>query len=449
MLFFIVGMVPQRIVFGKIHEMLVRFSRLFGTGFKSPLYQYGFLLLSFGIIHAAAFFLSSEFAWIMLWLGFLGVLGVGRAWVENEKLRTKIARKLSDLDPDELPDLRVSAFISAFQLFIVIPLLMKSSHEIFGLYDVPEDNTLADWLLLGVDLLFRSILDWSEIYGVNMSAIKLDTLGGRHLVMAFLLTIDFILIQGIVRIFSIRRTISEGVSAAVRDPEMAYRLGSRAVPSLLKMLDDTDIVGEECQHVIEALAVLRERRACDSIILHFENDDVHTTAVAAMVAIGYLPPLLSALSQTSARIRMGALTAIRRLADDDAIPALEIAMKTAGPEEREKIVRAFSSIGIKAHSCLIEALSDETKVVQLAALQGLTLDRGETLMLRLIEMAEDPDADVRLAAIDAMQRFSDGRVVAPLAAALEDEDVRISRQARRSLDHLESVVARKGTESDQ
>ncbi len=449
MLFFIVGMGPQRIVFGKIHEILVRFSRLFGTGFKSPFYQHGCLLLSFGIIHAAAFFLSSEFAWIMLWLGFLGVLGVGRAWVENEKLRTKIARKLSDFDPDELPDLRVSAFISAFQLFMVIPLLMKSSHEIFGLYDVPEDDTLADWLLLGVDLLFRSILDWSEIYGVNMSEIKLDSLGGRHLVMAFLLTIDFILIQGIVRIFSIRRTISEGVSAAVRDPEMAYRLGSRAVPSLLKMLDDSEIVGEECQHVIEALAVLRERRACDAIVTHFDDDDVHTTAVAAMVAIGYLPPLLTALSDTNSRIRLGALTAIRRMADGDAIPALQSSMESADIDEREKIVRAYSSIGIQAHPCLIEALSDDAKVVQLAALQGLALDRGETLMLRLIEMAGDPDADVRLAAIDAMQRFSDGRVVAPLAAALDDDDVRISRQARRSLDHLESVVARKGTESDQ
>ena len=177
-------------------------------------------------------------AWVMLWLGFFGVIGVGRAWVANEKLRTAIARKLSDADPDELPDLRISALLSSLQLFIVIPLLLKSSHAIFGLYAVPDDATLLDWMLLGVDLLFRSILDWSEIYGIKMSVIELDSLGGRHLVMAFLLTIDFILIQGIFRVFQIRRTISEGVAAAVRDPEMAYRLGSRAVPSLLEMLDD-------------------------------------------------------------------------------------------------------------------------------------------------------------------------------------------------------------------
>ena len=70
-------------------------------------------------------------------------------------------------------------------------------------------------------------------------------------------------------------------------------------------------------------------------------------------------------------------------------------------------------------------------------------------MMKLISMAVDPDPDVRLAAVDAMQRFSDGRVVVPLAAALEDVDARVARQARRSLDHLESVVARKGTSSDQ
>jgi len=385
----------------------------------------------------------------MLWLGFLGVLGVGRAWVGNEKLRTRIARKLSDVDPDGLPDLRISAFFSSFQLFIIIPLLMKSSHEIFDLYKVPQDDTLADWLLLGVDLLFRSILDWSEIYGVNMSSIKLDSMGGRHLVMAFLLTIDFILIQGIVRIFEIRRTISEGVSAAVRDPEMAYRLGSRAVPSLLQMLDDDSVVGEECKHVIEALAVLRERRACNSIITRFQDEEVQTTAVAAMVTIGHIPPLITALTDTNSQTRIGAITAIRRIGDSGAIPSLETAMVIAGPDEREKIVRAYAAIGSEAHPHLINALSDDSKSVQLSALQGLALDTSEILMLKLIDMAINPDPDVRLAAIDAMQRFSDGRVVAPLAVALDDEDERISRQARRSLDHLESVVARKGTGSDQ
>ena len=209
------------------------------------------------------------------------------------------------------------------------------------------------------------------------------------------------------------------------------------MPSLLDMLDDTELEGEQCKHVIEALAVLRERRACEPILLRFDDDELHTTAVAGMVAIGYLPPLLSALSSDNVQTRIGALTAIRRMADTSAIPALKIAMLHAETDEREKIVRAYSSIGTDAHPLLIDALSDKAKPVRLAALQGLVMDQSETLMLKLIDMVDDLDPDVRLAVVDAMQRFSDGRVVTPLASALEDEDSRVARQAKRSLDHLE------------
>jgi hypothetical protein len=442
-------MTPQHFVFKKIDDMLVRFSRLFGTNIQSPIAQHSALLFSFSFIHIVTFYTTSLLGWMLLWVGFLGVLGVGRAWVSNEKQRTAIARKLSDADPDHLPDLRISALLSALQLFIIIPLLLRSSHLIFNLYEVPENSTFSDWALLGVDLLFRSILDWSEIYGVKMSAIELDSMGGRHLIMAFLLTIDFILIQGIVRVFEIRRTISEGVAAAVRDPEMAYRLGSRAVPSLLLMLQEENLNGDDCKHVIQALAVLREQKACSTIIKRFENDDERLTAIAAMVAIGHMPPLLEAVNGPSLQIRMGAITALRRMANPESIPILVAAMNGADVDERENIVRALSAIGIEAHAHLIVALGDQSKPVQLAALQGLTLDRSERLMHKLIEMANSDDADVRLAVIDAMQRFSDGRVVAPLAAALDDEDHRVAKQAQRSLDYLESVVASKGTSSDQ
>ena len=82
-----------------------------------------------------------------------------------------------------MPDLRLSAFLSALQLLVIIPLLLKSSHELFDLYLVPIDATYADWFLLGIDLLCKSLLDWSEIYGVQFSSINFDSMGGRHLIM--------------------------------------------------------------------------------------------------------------------------------------------------------------------------------------------------------------------------------------------------------------------------
>ena len=434
----------QRDVLSKIDGVLVQFSRLFGTGILHPPLQIGTLLIAFTLIHSAAFYTSNEFAWILLWLGYLGILGVGRAWVANEKQRTAIARKLSDTDPDTLPDLRISALLSALQLLIIIPLLMRSSHSIFGLYNVPENAILSDWMLLGVDLLFRSFLDWSEIYGVQLSSIELDSMGGRHLFMILLLTIDFILIQGLFRVFEIRRTISEGVAATVRDPEMAYRLGSRAVPSLLLMLEDETISGEQCKNVIEALAVLREPSACESIIDRFDDDELRSTAIAAMVSIGHLPPLLDALHSSSKPKRMGAITALRKLALPESIPGLLSIISNSEGDEKEQIVQALTATGTSSHPLLRGLLRDSDKRVKLAALQGLKLDNSSSLMLQLIEMSTDQDADVRLAVVDAMQRFSDGRVVQPLAKALEDVDERVARQAKRSLDHLESVAARKG-----
>ncbi|MED5486473.1 MAG: HEAT repeat domain-containing protein [Candidatus Thermoplasmatota archaeon] len=436
-------------MFKTIDDVLVRYSRVFGTSIRRPMYQHLVLLTSFSVIHFSAFYSNSLVTWTLLWLGFLGVIGVGRAWVSNEKRRSAIARKLSDDDPDALPDLRISALVSALQLFIIIPLLLKSSHDLFDLYVVPPDATLKDWLLLGVDLLFRSILDWSEIYGVKLSSIDLDTLGGRHLIMLFLLTIDFILIQGIIRIFDIRRTISEGVAAAIRDPEMAYRLGVRAVPSLLDKINDQNVVGEDCKHIIEALAVLKEKRASEQIISRFNQDDVRTTAVAAMVTICDLPPLFTALKSDDKMVQIGAITALRRIGLPSAVAPLTASMQSDDSTIREEIVRAFSAIGKPAHPQLRNALLDTSKRVRLTALQGLALDSSEQLMHHLIEMTSDPDADIRLAAIDAMQRITDGRVVKPLANALQDVDERVAKQAQRSLDHLESVVSSKGTSSDQ
>ncbi|MEE3083701.1 MAG: HEAT repeat domain-containing protein [Candidatus Thermoplasmatota archaeon] len=422
---------------------------MFGTGISDPIMQHIVLLFVFSTIQAAAFFASAEIAWVALWIGYVGVISVGRAWVNNEKMRTSIARKISDVDPDELPDLRISALLSALQLFILIPLLLRSSDSLFDLFDVPDDAGLGEWYLLGIDLLFKSLLDWSEIYGVQLSSIRLDAMGGRHLVMLLLLTIDFILIQGLLRIFEIRRTIVEGVSAAKRDPEMAYRLGRRAVPSLLEMLSKESISAPERIHIIEALAVLREKRACIPLISLFKDAELHATAVAATVAIGWTSPLIEALQNPSMEIRNGAVSALGRIGESDTIDALSASMISEDVDFRERVVRAISRIETGAKPHLMAALSDDSIAVRLAAIQGLTLDSSETLMNILIEMMDDSSPKIRLAVADALQRFSDGRVVPPLVAALDDMDDSVSRQAQRSLDHLESVVSSRGGSSDQ
>lgn len=446
------GFVFRRVVLKLLQRLdaaLVRFSRVFGTSINRPILQQFTLIFAFGVIQFIAFSADSRIAFVALWIGYIGVISVGRAWVNNEKLRTSIARKLSDSDPDELPDLRISALLSALQLLILIPLLLRTSDSLFHLYKVPEDASMVDWLLLGVDLLFKSILDWSEVYGIQLSSIKLDSLNGRHLIMLLLLTIDFILIQGLLRLFEIRRTINEGVAAAIRDPEMAYRLGQRAVPRLLQLLDQSDLQTAERIHVVEALAVLKVRRASSALIRLFEDDEMHTTAVAAMVNIGWNAPLLASLKNESEIVKRGAIIALGRIGSPEATLYLAKEMANNNSELREKIIRAITRIEINSTPYLMRALGDESVPVRLAAMQGLAMDTSEELMQILVEMISDSEPDIRLAVVDALQRFSDGRVVGPLAAALDDTDERVSRQAQRSLNHLESVVSSRGGSSDQ
>ena len=216
-------------------ELLAGYARLFGVGFVDPLPRTAALISVYGLIYAIARVAPAPLALLAVIMGYIGVLAIGRAWTQNEKLRTRIAHKLEDLDPDSLPDLRLGALISALQLFALIPLLLELSHRLFNLYDVDAGVTMSTWLAFGVDLFFRSLLDWSEVYDVHVSDVQFDSIWGRHLVMFILLTIDFILIQGIIRLVSIQRTVSQGVAVAGKDPEMAFRLGKRATKPLSAM----------------------------------------------------------------------------------------------------------------------------------------------------------------------------------------------------------------------
>ncbi len=137
------------------------------------------------------------------------------------------------------------------------------------------------------------------------------------------------------------------------------------------------------------------------------------------------------------------------MAEPGTIDALAESLNDENIDFRERVVRAISRIEIGAKPHLMAALSDDSIAVRLAAIQGLTLDSSESLMNILIEMMADESPKIRLAVSDALQRFSDGRVVPPLVAALDDIDEGVAIQARRSLDHLESVVTSRGGSSDQ
>jgi hypothetical protein len=228
-------------VFAGLDRAFNWFAIPFGVRIRAPLPRYAVLLGVYALIYVVGALHVSTLPLLALAFGYVGVLAVGRAWVINEKERTLIVKKLKDEDPDQLPDLRWTALVSALQLIILFPLLFQQMQWHHHLYKVDEPVTFIDWLRFALDKTYlKALPDWSILYGVHISSIDVDAPWGRHLLMLARLTFDYILLQGVYRLLAIRATINEAVAAVKADPGMAVRLGRRAIAPLLEKLQDPD-----------------------------------------------------------------------------------------------------------------------------------------------------------------------------------------------------------------
>jgi hypothetical protein len=178
---------------------------------------------------------------VALAVAYLGVLAIGRAWVVNEKQRTAIVKKLAEGEPDQMPDLRGLALVAALELFLLFPLLFHQIQVHFQLFTVTGSPSFGDWFWFALDATYlKALPDWTNLYGIHISTIRADTPWSKHLVMLTRLTFDYLLIQGVLRLLAIRATVREAVAAVKADPDMAVRLGRRAIGPLLEKLHDPD-----------------------------------------------------------------------------------------------------------------------------------------------------------------------------------------------------------------
>lgn len=229
------------LLFSLFDRVFSWFALPFGVGIRNPRRRYALLLGLFALI----FFLGSlplrTVPLVALGVGYLGVLAIGRAWVLNEKERTAIVKKLTDADPDRLPDLRGTALVAALLLLVLFPLLFQQLQRHYHLYIVHDEAPFWEWVWFTADKTYlKALPDWTALYGIHISAIEFDAPWGRHLVLLARLTVDYILIQGIWRLLAIRATVREAVAAVKSDPELAVRLGRRAIGPLVAKLHDPD-----------------------------------------------------------------------------------------------------------------------------------------------------------------------------------------------------------------
>lgn len=228
-------------VFATLDRGFVWLAVPFGVRVRDPVRRYAMLLGLFTVIFALGALPIPLLALPALAAGYIGVLAVGRAWVRNEEERTAIVKQLKDADPDQLPDLRWTALVSALLLLVLFPLVFMQAERFFHLYKVNEEPTFWDWFWFAIDKTYlKALPDWSILYGVHISSIDFDRPWGRHLVLLSRLTFDYILIQGALRLLAIRATIRDAVAVVKADPHMAVRLGKRAIAPLIEKLQDPD-----------------------------------------------------------------------------------------------------------------------------------------------------------------------------------------------------------------
>lgn len=287
----VVSTVAERVgaLFGTLDRALVWLASPFGVNERDPRRRYPRLLGIFAGIYLIALLPLRYVPLAALFVGWVGVLAVGRAWVRNEKIRTEISKKIRDGNPDEMPDLRWTALVSALQLLILFPLFFQQVHEAFGFYRVPPDVHFWHWVLFTVDHYSKAVVGFLDLYGLHINRIEPEAGWGRHLVLIARLTTDYILIQGIVRIYAIHQTIREGVSAVKVDRDMAVRLGQRAVNPLIEAMQNDPNV-EVRGRAAEALGKLGGPDVAEPLIeaLGGRSELVRERAAKALAELGDL-----------------------------------------------------------------------------------------------------------------------------------------------------------------
>ncbi|VTS07480.1 HEAT repeat domain-containing protein [Tuwongella immobilis] len=406
-----------------IDEKLVQYAHLFGANRLDPRERYRRLGLVFFGLYLLVMVPIPGFSLLPLTAAYLGVIAIGRAWVKNEKTRTEIARKYVDGDPDSMPDLRGTALVAASQLLLIFPLLFAEVRRDFGWFAAPDDIRFVNWLWFTFDKTYlKALPDVTLLYGISLhdDRIEFASSMGKHLVLFSRLTFDYMLIQGILRVFSIRSTVAETIRALPRDREMILRLGKRALHPLIWALQE----GEYSVRVAAArtLGELGDPRA--------------------------LEPLLEALNDSKSTVRQAALESLAKLGCLTSVTPLMPLVHDADDDVRIAVVALLSQMNRPASArVLLGALNDRNPEVRSLAVQGLIHQGDRGSMESLLPMLNDESLEVRAAVAEAIGRLGDALIVeratpqllAALADPIEPELLRVA--AAQTLGQLRIAAA--------
>ena len=248
-------------------------------------------------------------------------------------------------------------------------------------------------------------------------------------------------------------------------------LGSLAVPGLLdalkqdewaacgtqlRLLNEPQLVtplrecltarqGETRRAIVEALSRINDDRACDALAALLQDGDetVRFFAANALARKGNsrLPDLLAALDDSlSFRQHVATiLTEHGAQIGNDALPILLLASRVGHVHARWVADTVLSQMDTAiAQDTLHHALSDPDAEVRLIAVEAAR-QVNDTNIEALIEAVRDASAPVRRAAVNALADTADPRVTEALVQAANDEDALVRSRALAAVGSLSRV----------
>ncbi|MDD1701963.1 MAG: HEAT repeat domain-containing protein, partial [Methanoregula sp.] len=169
--------------------------------------------------------------------------------------------------------------------------------------------------------------------------------------------------------------------------------------------------------------------------LHNADEDIRMVAVENLLKCGddAVDPLLSVLSDPSARVRSAAAEALGKLHCDRAVSGLAALLSDTDEEVRCAAAAALGVIGdIQAFAPLARLLTDDYEKVRRAAVSGLAGLGGQAVPY-LIKLLGHEKPRIRAGAATALGATGTPGACAPLAALFTDTDQEVRESAARAV----------------
>ncbi|HNX17236.1 MAG TPA: HEAT repeat domain-containing protein [Methanoregula sp.] len=169
--------------------------------------------------------------------------------------------------------------------------------------------------------------------------------------------------------------------------------------------------------------------------LHNADEDIRIVAVENLLKCGNdaADPLISALSDCSARVRTAAAEALGKLRCERAVPELIRLLGDTDNEVRCAAATALGAVGdIQAFVPLAGLLTDEFGTVRSAAVTGLS-GLGEPAVPFLVKLLGHEDPRIRAGAAAALGTTGATGACAPLAELFTDDDPDVRESAARAV----------------